>query len=311
MGLRMNIERIDKTHFNGTRALVVIHVVLVLLLPFIFTQMGGCQGEDDIKPLALGPEISPKELDTVISEPLSKTDPLTIQLGQFFVYSDTQEIAGGAAKNIIADTAQTVVDRQESSTEVLLTIIQHQQTYQNGEVRKVSTEIPVRIEKAPVAEASSLMIGPVEEIKKSGFEFRPEVMALLNDRYPLALKTGIRTLAANSDSVQATSGDRITYHNLKRTVAMEAPPLLVQKQAGCAGLPNCQIEVYRVSFDMVFWENGKADRVRWDLAMSPSAPYLAAVLDKCVTGLASVGAGQSKILVKQCKPVVNFRYQAP
>ncbi len=307
----MKMQRTDKVQFNSTRALIVIHVVLALLLPFIFTQMGGCQGEDDVKPLKLGPEVSPKEIDAAISEPLQKTDPLQIKLGQFFVYSDTQEIAGGMAKNIIADTAQTVVERTELPTEVLLTIVQHQQTYQNGEVRKVSTEIPMRIEKAPATAAPSLMIGPADEAKKLGFEYRSEVMALLNDHSPLAMANGIRTLSVNQESVQATSGDRITYHNLQRSVAFEAPPALVQKQSACAGIPNCKVEVYRVSFDMVFWEKGKPDRLRWDLAISPDAPYLAAVLDKCVTGLASVGSGQSKILVKQCKPVLNFRYQAP
>jgi hypothetical protein len=92
---------------------------------------------------------------------------------------------------------------------------------------------------------------------------------------------------------------------------MEAPPEIVRNQPNCLGIPQCQLEVHRVSFDMVFWENDKPDRIHWELAMSPQAPYLAAMLNKCVTSLASIGSGQSKILVKQCLPVLNFRYMAP
>lgn len=163
-----------------------------------------------------------------------------------------------------------------------------------------------------------IMIGPSEaDDLTQSLKMRPIVTDVLRDPSPEALVRAVRTLSSeNGDTtVNASAGDgtneRVTYHNLKTSVKYEKPPALVASQPNCLGIPNCEIKVHRVEFDMVFWEAGQPDRVHWEMAMSPDAPYLAAILDKCVTGLAGIGTGQSKILVKQCKPVLNFRYVAP
>ena len=300
--------------FNGARALMVIHLVLVLLLPFMFTQMGGCQEKETLA-LNLGPEATPEELDKAIATPLAGSDPTSIRLGEAFVISETQELGVGTSYAILSDTAQTVIERIENASEVFLTVIEHKQKYVNGEVQKTSTEIPYRIEKgAPVASPLSSANSPSEESSTS--KLRPEVTRLLQseglDRTPLAFLSQLHARTIASEAMKAQNGvsasdSKVTYHGLKVVVTKEAPPQLVQNQENCGGTPECKITVHRVTFDMVFWENGKPDRVHWELAMSPDAPYLAGMMNKCVTGLAHLSENQGDILVKQCLPVVNFR----
>ena len=310
---------VQSKKFDGVRAFMLIHLVLVLLLPFLFTQMGGCQGESDTLPLNLGPEVSAEQLDQAISKPLETTNPTSIQLGEAFVVSETQELGAGTSFAVLSDTVQSVIERTENTAEILLTVIETKQKYVNGQVQKTSTEIPYRIEKAPppspvsvTSPASAESANPTAMSK-----MRPEVEAMLRERTPLGLLQMIRkreiASVATKDAAMAQSGvqtftDRVTYHGLKVSVAKESPPELVQKAANCLGIPDCKLTVHRVSFDMVFWSGDQPDRVHWELVMSPEAPYLAAMLNKCVTGLAKLGGNQGDILVRQCLPVINFRY---
>ncbi len=301
--------------FNGTRALMVIHLILVLLLPFMFTQMGGCQ-EKETMAMNLGPEVTAEELDHAIATPLANSDPTSIRLGEAFVISETQELGVGTSYAILSDTAQTVVERVENASEVLLTVIEHKQKYVNGEVQKTSTEIPYRIEKgAPIA--SSVSATHRTESASDIQKFRPEIVNLLQERTAQTFLSQLKRRAIASEAANeamkaqrglSASENKVTYHGLKVVVAKESPPPLVQQQPNCDGIPECKITVHRVTFDMVFWENGKPDRMHWELAMSPDAPYLAGMMNKCVTGLAHLAENQGDILVKQCLPVVNFRY---
>lgn len=297
---------------------MMIHLVLVLLIPFLFTQMGGCQGEKETVPLNLGPEVDPAAIDAAIAAPLQSTTPLSIKLGEGFVVSETQELGGIAGSYaVLSDTSQTVIERTETSSEILMTIIEHKQTYSNGNVQKTSTEIPVRIEKTGT---EALLFGPESVLPRmdSGQmatsplpSFRKEIQDLLKSNSPQILLSQLRkhTEQMKLGEVATLSGTtKVTYHGLKSKVALEAPPTMVQKRENCAGLPNCQLQVHRISFDMVFWENGRPDRVHWEFALSPEAPYLASVLDKCVTGLVALGGNQGEILVRQCMPVIDFRF---
>jgi hypothetical protein len=320
---------------------MIIHLVLVLLIPFLFTQMGGCQGQEDTIPLNLGPAISAEEIDKAIAEPLKDASPLSIRLGEGFIYSETQELGVGSAFAIISDTSQTVIERTESATEILMTLIEHKQVYSNGNVQKTSTEIPLRIDKTAAVIASSsasspgsssdeqlLMFGPgrdlpsierntassPEQLSKpvaTAAKFRAEIESLFRERSPHALLSALRARVVRPSAASgtvSTMADSVTYHGLKAYVTVEAPPELVQKRENCAGLPDCKLRVYNIEFDMVFWDKGKPDRVHWNLAMSPDAPYLAGLLNKCVTGLAPLSGNQGEVLVKQCMPVVDFRF---
>lgn len=312
MGFRMK-------NFSGSRALMVVHLVLVLLIPFLFTQMGGCQGEKELLPLGLGPEVAAEDVDQAIASPLAGTDPSSIRLGEGFVVSETQQLGVGVGFSVLSDTAQTVIERSENPNEILLTIVEHKQKYVNGEVQKTDTEIPYRIEKGSNTQAPAISLAPktapslANSLSESS-KLRPEVEALLGERSPQAFLSMLHSRGIASDAMKAQSGvstkseTRVSYHNLQTSVTVEAPPELVQQQENCAGTPDCKITVHRISFDMVFWENGTPDRVRWELALSPDAPYLAGMMNKCVTGLVHLSGNQGDILVRQCVPVVNFRY---
>ncbi|MDX9731132.1 MAG: hypothetical protein RBT63_05120 [Bdellovibrionales bacterium] len=317
--------------FNRTRAFMVIHVVLVLLLPFLFTQMGGCMGEKELVPMKLGPEASADDIDNALFAPLAHLDPTTIQPGEAFVFSETQELGLGIGHTVLSDTSQTVVDRQEDASYILLTVVEHFQKYEKGEVLKKSTEIPVLIEKAQPASDSTLRYAGKTEPQTEGerkitslppfvekiFRGQLRSQSVGNDHKPLLFKAASDTEnlsaqdnAQDSAEVRAFEQDitRISYHGLTVNVTNEPPPELVQRQPNCMDIPNCRIEVHHVNFDMVLWRGEKPERIHWSFALSPDAPFLASTMNKCVTSLASLGGNQGEILVKQCLPVINFRY---
>ena len=265
--INLKMLKTSRGGFDGARALMIIHLVLVLLIPFLFTQMGGCQGQEDTVPLNLGPAISAEEIDKAIGEPLKDATPLSIQLGEGFIYSETQELGVGGAYAVISDTSQTVIERTESATEILMTLIEHKQVYSNGNVQKTSTEIPLRIDKTaalqasnvePEADATLLMFGPGRElpslermvaeatpttsVNSSGAKLRPEIQSLFRERSPHALLSALRAriLKAQSTNGEAVStmAETVTYHGLKTSMTIEAPPELVQKRENCAGLPD-------------------------------------------------------------------------
>lgn len=273
----------------------MIHLVLVLLIPFLFTQMGGCQINQDMIPIELGPEVEAEKIDQALSLPLQEADPLTMQLGEGFILTETQALGGiSDTPSIVADTSQTVIERSETADSVLMTIIEHKQVYLNDGVQKTSTEIPVKIEKNPSPESLAKISGLLHSLN---LKETPQNIG--------------RTLSANNTFSSAAT--KVTYHNLKIKTALEMPPLLVQHREDCAGIPQCQLKVTRVSFDMVFWDDKTPERVHWDVAMSSEAPYLASVLEKCLTGSVALGSGtgQDHILVRQCQDVTDFRYSAP
>lgn len=316
---------IRQKKFNGVRALMLIQLVLVLLLPFLFTQTGGCQGQDDTLPLNLGAEVSPRQLDAAISKPLEKSDPVSIKLGEAFVVSETQELGAGAAFAIVSDTAQSVIERIENTAEIFLTVIETKQKYINGDVQKSSTEIPYRIEKAAKpASPVTTNATPNATDNVGAANFRPEVESMLRNVAPMSFLNAIREREARQNdqknapqnAINAKNGvdifaEKVTYHGLKVVVSQDNPPPAVQQARSCLGIPNCKITVHHIDFDMVFWHGDKPERVHWELALSPDAPYLAAMMNKCVSGLAKLADNQGDILVRQCLPVINFRYVQP
>ncbi len=303
----------------------MVRVVLLLLVPFLLSQMGACQEETNLSKVDFGPAVDPTLIDRALTEPATQNDPLTIKRGEGFVFSETQEIVGSGGTMVVSDTSRTVIELRdqpiENPTERLLTVIEHKQFYSNGDVRKVSTEIPLRIElkpneAIPQGMAEKIMVGP-HVANDLGFthRIRPEIQKLLKDFdfRPTAVSPSTSSSTESAGSMESqnlqSQAEEITYHRLKAAWRTQAPPTAVQSQPNCGGVPQCQIRVYAVSFDMVFWDQGKPDRVHWEVELSPDTPFLASLINKCVTSLVSVGSGQSKILVKQCLPVVNFRFQ--
>jgi hypothetical protein len=214
--------------------------------------------------------------------------------------AEVQEVAGGQLTGVLSETGQTVIDRQEDATQITLTVVETKVVYANDENQKTSTEFPVVIKKATASATSSLTATPAAGASAS---------TAPSSQVAATSSPAVATIL--SDLHRAHSSDmKATYHNLHVSQGLEDAPELVRAQPGCLGLPNCKLNVTRVSFDQVVWDGDTGNRIHFDYALSPDAPFLAQVLDKCLTLLVPISGSNSKTLLKQCTPVVSFRFEA-
>jgi hypothetical protein len=262
----------------------LFYATLLVFVAMVSLTMIGCTKPEGEK-VDYGPEVSEASVLKAIRDPLASADPTQIKVGEFVHTAEIQELAGGQARNTLSDTGQTVIDRQETAEEILFTIVETKISYVQGESRKASTEFNVRVAKSLTGNEPQLATAS-------------------------SAPATLQTLATISQSLRQSSAERLTYHNLKITSGLEAPPDAVSSQPNCLGLANCKLNVTRVSFDQVAWSGEKSDRTHYEFALSPDAPYLGQVLNTCLTMMVPINDTGAKTLLKQCKPVVNFRFEA-
>jgi hypothetical protein len=233
-----------------------------------------------------GPQVSENSILSAISAPLANTDPTKIKVGEFVHVAETQEIPAAQVINTVSDTGQTIIDRQETSADITYTVVETKILYTQGSQQKSSTEFNVVVKKNALTDSASMSAATV---------------------FP---SSNVRALAAINETLHPAAAARVTYHNLRVSSAQEPPPYLVRSQSGCLGIPNCSIKVTNVSFDIVSWTGDTGERAHYEYALSADVPYLAQVMNTCITLMVPVSGSNSKTLLKQCKPVVNFRFES-
>ena len=82
------------------------------------------------------------------------------------------------------------------------------------------------------------------------------------------------------------SGWNPTCYNLRTWTSLEPAPVFLQKEAGCGGLTNCQMNVRHVAYDLVSEVNDEQNGTRLRLKtlihvqVSPDVPYLSRLTSK-------------------------------
>ncbi len=336
----------------------------------------GCK-DDKKAPFSYGPEVPTDEIQAALLNPIKEANP-QIKLGEFVHFAEIQSIANNG-QNILSDTGQTVVERNEHSDRIVFTIIEHQITYGQSQNKKVSRELELTMAK-PGDDSSgdnddvgSVSVGGAGSETQGASSDKPVISENVIDRtndhtndairnHPTrrfvpdipaySITTGPRTdlgsylaqlipvgfmeqmggsifssahssahsSAKNSanNSINTAAGrvlenqkSWVTYHNLRIGYETAAPPEAVANEANCLGIPSCKIRLHHIAFDQVYWVSPtQSEKLAFEFTLSTDVPYLARLLEKCVTFLASLGEKRpSSVVVRQCSPVVNFRFE--
>ena len=312
------------------RLALTIRRVTLLLLPLLLGQNWGCQEQDYFGNWDPGPEVTAEEIDRAIGDPALAGDPYTIELGQGVVISETQELVGvGSPPFVSADTVRTIIelkDLPEGNPDTrYLTMIENRFLYAGNETKQVTTEIPLQLDltrqraqavsfahahSEASAELTPLGLSSVPVRSQLRQSSKSALSALLGARNRDELRNIIGAYGEISTRGLSSMDERVTYHNLKVEWMDLPPPRAVREQVQCGSVPGCKLKTAAISFDMVFWSQGAPDRMHWKFLISTEAPFLAQIFDRCVTSLVEIGEGASSYLIKQCQPVVNFRYRA-
>jgi|GEM_PF-5700312 hypothetical protein len=101
-------------------------------------------------------------------------------------------------------------------------------------------------------------------------------------------------------------------YNLNVSQETVAPPAAVQARANCGGVPDCQINLKKVSFDIIMeTKQGsttqKTKVSRW-VSIYQDAPYVSKLMENCYRGLVKIPNSSQRVLATLCDRVVDFRY---
>lgn len=111
------------------------------------------------------------------------------------------------------------------------------------------------------------------------------------------------------------SGWNPTCYNLRTWTSVEPAPVFLQKEPGCGGLSNCQMNVRHVAYDLVSEVNDEQNgtRVRMKtlihVQMSPDVPYLSRLTSLCFQGLGKYQ--DTPYVATVCTDVTRFERGTP
>ncbi|WP_413576971.1 hypothetical protein ACLVWU_02490 [Bdellovibrio sp. HCB290] len=98
--------------------------------------------------------------------------------------------------------------------------------------------------------------------------------------------------------------------NLTSVTEVRPAPDLIKKQPHCGGIPNCELNVKKVTFDWsILMKTGTAvekQKVTYSISVTQDLPFFARVLDYCNRGLVQI-PDSSKVLVTVCNRLTNFQ----
>jgi hypothetical protein len=106
--------------------------------------------------------------------------------------------------------------------------------------------------------------------------------------------------------------ETVTYHNFKKEMTQEAPPMAVQNKDNCLNIPDCKINVTNITFDKVIWEvNKEPKKSTINLKLSKEVPYFAGVLERCIQEkFLNLPPDDGILNVKYCDVIKDFQFGA-
>lgn len=230
----------------------------------------------------IGPQVSADEINIMVEKRLNQMNPYTIQLNQSTHKLESQEVitSGGVIRSYTKEWTTDVTELEEKKGDVLVTTLKMVHEKENGEfIYEVKN-----VYAFPQLQTRSLL----EQLEK-------------NDEGMENLVSELQQKAAEKEVTIVG----VAYHNLKEKNVSVIPPPLVKNTKDCKGIPNCRINAYHITHDIVFLlSNGKTQTHNVEWVISAEVPFFAGVLKQCTSSLVPVN--QVRVLVKQCREVVNF-----
>lgn len=294
----------------------------------------GCENEYAGEKVNYGPAVTENEVISAVYDHLiSGTQPANTKAGAFVHFASTENIAGGTLNILLADTGQTTISREESSTQVTFNIVEKTVAYHPNSPtpEKVTRNFELTFDKPKVASA---VVGVNEFIGVQLFRPTSETLGIVATEFARrAAKTAgsigkaetptpSPNPSASPAPTAAPANSGTTFHRLKTWTSEGPPPEAVRAQPDCGGVPQCKLRFRHVVFDIVTWDIPGGNLIHMELVASPDVPqtfglnmnpifpYLPGLLRSCYTRLVSTSpdGGGLKTLLTDCNDAVNFTF---
>lgn len=266
-------------------------VVLLSLLVTTSCMKKLADSDDD------GPAVSAESVQDSLIQAWGDVDPATIQKNEFAYFEREQKIQDEDPVTILQEGI-TVSDRQVGSDEIVYTLLHQINDLSNGSSKLSTTEEQVSVDLSGTSAMKEMALA-AQSLNKEDSGVQQTAL-------------GVQTMQSLVTACVKDTDWDVECHNLQYSETTRPAPDLVKDQANCLGLPDCQIRVRNVSFDLVL--NVKNDdgttsrqKVQYWVAVSPDVPYLSRLMDFCYRGLVDVPSLGQKVLVQTCSYVKNFK----
>lgn len=283
-----------------------LKILTILIIALIFSSPS-CMKVPDLLKFDDGEEVNSEEMQTKVIQAWGHADPNEIKQNEFAYIEKSIKI--GTANNpssfkVIEQQGYSVSKIEDVDTERKFHILIQVAEIQDDNSAKLSTNEKILSIAKP--QLTSLVQESIKTLENNGDPSSTPLEGKEN-RY-----TSIETLILILNSCTSQTGWNVKCYNIKTSEWVEAPPIYVQQQENCAGIPNCQIQKKKVEFDVVvntFDEDLKTDvrhKVHYWFVFSPDVPYLSRVMDFCYMGIGSYK--NQKFPLTVCNKVEGFKF---
>ena len=293
-------------------------MMLRLLLMTTALLVAGCI-DTRSAPVDYGAQSDPQGILDALNKPTQNLKATDIQVGEFVAMETTQDLALGASFNIVGDTGATITDRTEDNDRVVYNGVLKQLTLQSdGTYAKTARDGEILCASKTACACGECSTTEASKTQSFvGVKAEPIAPAIPRSTLVTSQSAGAQSVKNLSytqpdkllSMAAAGAASGPTYHRFSTWKTSERPPDYVASQPNCLGIPKCLINVFHVTFDEVYWDTPKGNKVHIEASVSPDVPYLSRNLSTCQSLLVNVGTDGSNILLKQCSNVFDFRFK--
>lgn len=269
----------------------------------------GCIQAGTGEPVDYGAPTTSAAITTEVIKTVRDSDPSQTKVGAYGRFLTTHNIGGGTLRSLAANTSQEVTSRTVNGNIATLQILEKTSEYRSN------SPTPEKMSRNFILNWEI----PSESTSPAGVQ--PQLTPASSGVTTAAMRSALRSYLSKTDD--SDGGIKVTFHRLRAWEDSGPPPERVRSQPNCLGLPQCQIRLRHVLFDLVSWDVPEGNRVHIELVVSPDVPqtiglnmnpiwpYIPGLVRSCITRLVPIGdEGRSKTLVEECKDVVNFAFDS-
>ncbi|HEY8271759.1 MAG TPA: hypothetical protein VIG33_12785 [Pseudobdellovibrionaceae bacterium] len=275
-------------------------------------------GTSCLKPPSLsddnGPEVPVDQVQKAILEGWDNADFNSVRLNEFLYVEQDQKIATLDPKVVYKEATQ-VIARVENADTVDYKFLIRSQAMDNGSFKPVTAfendisipkTVPTLTGTPALAEEKTAFPNSLETLQKSLANGSVGLRAGGTQSQFLGVLTVRNMLGA---CVKAKDWD-VTCHNLQVSEGKRPAPTGVASKPDCGGIPNCEVNYKKVSFDLVVnlvdekTNTTHPEKVNYEMTFSSDVPYLSRLLEFCYLGM--VPTATQKVIVKICNKVQSF-----
>lgn len=273
-----------------------------------------------------GTPVNPEELQTKFIEARGDFDPFKIRLNEFSEQEKTFQISTLQSKPTL-QKGVTVSEIVDLGTELEFHITIQAKEFLDNNQMKPSTRQRIARATKPTAPSTTMATTALHQnVLKS-------LAAVQTQAVPLQAKSTVHAMVdeteiaqlgyelfANllnvcnppSESMVQQGITGIECFNLKAEKVLEPVPEYVKTQPNCQGFVNCNINVTKIEFYVIYTEYDSEtkittrSKVMYNIKLSSEAPFFSKLLDFCYTGVAT--AENQQFPVTFCTKTINFKF---